>query len=157
MTDTPNIRVNAMYQMAILRALISGPISTADIAKRAGCGEETARKYVGALRDEKLVRVCAWDKASNGAAIIPLMEWNPDVPDVVVRHMTSAERKVAIRAKARKERLAAMAVPPTSTPELPKIKTQWATLLDFLSVTPAPEKPPAKKKLRPCDQLELTL
>lgn len=111
----PRLRITELSNAKLMRALFDGAHTLEELQEASGLGEVTVRKYVAALRREKLVRLIDKAADSSGRRTVPVFQWDPDKPDVKVKALTREQinERYAERRRAQRltERLAQVRFP----------------------------------------------
>lgn len=105
----PRPRINAIANRNLLRALVDGPCTYAELAGISGLSLQSVRTYIRHMRSDKpnhLVHVCGHLEAANGARIIQQFRWNPGARDVTNPAYTAAERCKRLRERQQRSLLA---------------------------------------------------
>lgn len=85
-------RVTAERAAALIRLLVDGACSRAQLAEQLSMQPATVSGWIDAMRAAGLVRLCDWAPDSRGYPTIELFRWAPDEPDAVKQLRTRAEQ-----------------------------------------------------------------
>ena len=79
--------INCLSCAKLLRAIADGPSTVYEIGADTGVSYQTVRKYVKALKGEKLVYIAAWTEDTNGRRTVAAYSFG-DKPDAKRSPMT---------------------------------------------------------------------
>jgi DNA-binding transcriptional ArsR family regulator len=77
----PLSTINYLSAAAMLRALVDGPATTAEIVEETGVAIRTVRLYVRAMRQQRLIYVARWEADSQGRRKTAAYLFGPDKSD----------------------------------------------------------------------------
>jgi hypothetical protein len=93
-------KVNAVALAKLLAALRDGPCTYWELHDATGLHYNTLRNYINAMRREKLLYVCEWEKDRFNRDMLAVFAWG-DGKDKKKQKMTVAQRKARHRARQR--------------------------------------------------------
>lgn len=85
-------RVTADKVAGLLRMLVDGPCTRAQLVDALGLDPSTVSKWIAAMREAELVRLCDWQNNARGYPTVELFRWAPGEPDAVKTVRSQAER-----------------------------------------------------------------
>lgn len=94
-------RVTADRAAEMLRLLVVGACSRAQLAEQLSMQPSTVSAWIDALRSQSLVRLCGWENDARGYPTIELFEWAPALADATKQVRTRAEQMRDWRASKR--------------------------------------------------------
>lgn len=79
-TGMGKLRVNAMTNAVLIRELMDGPSTAAELAELVGLSKQTITRYLMAMHRKKCIRIAGWDRDSSGKQSIRCFGFG-DAPD----------------------------------------------------------------------------
>lgn len=95
-------KMTAGIYAKLMSHLLQGA-SVADLVEETGLRPETVRKYVNALWNHRVVRICAWEANSVGRRVVAVYKIGQK-ENVPQPKMSRAERQTRYREKKRREK-----------------------------------------------------
>lgn len=74
-----NLRLNAYCSAKIIRSLVDGPCTVAELTQITGLNSKTVGSYVRALIKQGCAHVCAWEKDATGRDSIQVISFGAGV------------------------------------------------------------------------------
>lgn len=96
---TERKRLGAEKQALMLRKLVSGSATYAELEAMSGQSHLTVANWLKALRERGLIYVCAWDSDVRGYPTIPRFAWGVDEQDVMRPSIPANVRAKVLREK----------------------------------------------------------
>jgi DNA-binding transcriptional ArsR family regulator len=96
---TERKRLGAEKQALMLRKLVAGSASYAELESMSGQSHLTVANWMKAMRQRGLTHVCSWDKDSRGYPTVPRFTWAVDEPDAMRPSIPANVRAKALRDK----------------------------------------------------------
>lgn len=92
-------RLGAEKQALMLRKLVAGSASYAELESMSGQSHLTVANWLKAMRQRGLTHVCSWDKDSRGYPTVPRFAWAVDEPDAMRPSIPANVRAKTLREK----------------------------------------------------------
>lgn len=76
------VRLGALSMAKVTRALLDGPCSVRELQTISGLSNTTLHEYMRALRKERVIHICAWEKDATGRESLRVFKFGAgkDVP-----------------------------------------------------------------------------
>lgn len=97
-------RINALSQANLIKLLLEGTYTCAELAEQTGLHYVTVLHYTRALRKVGAAHICAWDKDARGRDLIKIYKLG-EGKDAKRQKLTACERQARVRAKKRALRM----------------------------------------------------
>lgn len=94
------LKVNAMSQAHLIRALLVGDMTLSELAEETGLHYVTVREYCSALHKAGAAHIARWEPDARGRHIIKVYRLGQG-KDAVRPKMTQSERQARLRARKR--------------------------------------------------------
>ena len=92
-------RLGAEKQALMLRKLVAGSASYAELESMSGQSHLTVANWLKAMRQRGLTHVCSWDKDGRGYPTVPRFAWAVDEPDAIRPSIPANVRAKTLREK----------------------------------------------------------
>lgn len=99
------VKVNAIMQAELIRLLLEGTYSCAELAELSGAHYVTVLHYCRELHKRGAAHICMWDKDSRGRDLVKIYKIGPG-PDAKRKKASAAERQRRYREKKKATQLA---------------------------------------------------
>jgi predicted ArsR family transcriptional regulator len=94
----PLMKINAYHQARLIKLLLEGTYSCAELAEETGLHYVTVLEYTRELHRAKAAHICMWEKDSRGRDLIKIYKLG-EGRDARRSKMTAAERQQRLRDK----------------------------------------------------------